>query len=142
MGRLLVIFILLFPALCKGQEPAFTVDDLVKISSLSPQSYDDYIVKKGYSVKRRNIMEDATGFSFYRKQFDSAVTRSVDVYKKNDTWCVVLRTSSSEEYSNIRSRLKKMDFYCYAESDTCAKTPLLFQKKAITIQAICNTEEG
>lgn len=149
MGRLLVIFVLLCPAICRGQEAAFTVDDLVKISTLSPQSYDDFIEKKGYPIKRRNIMEDAMGFSFYEKQqkgaLDSAavvVNRSVDVYKKDDTWCVVLRTSSSDEFTSIRSRLKKMDFYCYAESDTCTQVPLLFQKKAITIQAICSSEDG
>ena len=89
------------------------------------------------------------GFSFYEKQnkriLDSAavvVNRSVDIYKKDDTWCVVLRTSSSEEFTGIRNRLKKMDFYCYAESDTCSSVPLLFQKKTITIQAICSSEDG
>jgi len=147
MGRLLVILVLLYPALSKGQAPAFTADDLLKISSLSPQSYDDYIVKKGYSVKRRNIVEDAMGFSFYERQYpgmhdSAAIIRSFDVYKKDDTWCVVLRTSSADEFSGIRERLKKMDFYSYAESDTCTKTPLLFQKKAITIQAICSSEDG
>jgi hypothetical protein len=146
MGRLLVILIVLCPVLCTGQEKAFTVDDLVKISSISPQSYDDYIVRKGYSIKRRSVVENTTGFSFFEKQYpgkldSAAVNRSVDVYKKDDIWCVVLRTSSVDEFMSARTRLKKMDFFCSSASDTCAKTPLLFQKKTVTIQAICNTEQ-
>lgn len=148
MGKLLVILIVLIsPSICIGQRQSFTIDDLLNLSSISPQNFDDYIIKKGFSVKRRNIFESSTGFTFFEKQDPSradtsGILRSIDLYKKDDSWCVILHTTSPDEFMNGRDKLKRMNFFSNAGSDTCMKTPLLFQKRAVSIQANCGMEDG
>jgi len=51
MGKLLLILVFLSPVMCIAQSQPFFIDDLVNLSSLSPQGFDDYIVKKNFSVK-------------------------------------------------------------------------------------------
>src|SRR5258705_7315823 len=147
MGRFLLILGFAFPALCMGQGQSMTVDDLLDVASLSPQHFDNYIIRKGFSVKRRSIIDNTMGFAFFRSKVpvnDSLrVTRSINVYKKNDTWCIALHTSSIDEYMDMRGRLKKMKFKFDPASDTAISAPLLFQKSAITVQTeIARKDDG
>jgi hypothetical protein len=148
MARLCLILAFLYPVICGGQTYAFTVDDLVNVSSLSPKNFDDYVVKKGFSVKRRNIFDNSMGFTFceHKKPNESDslwLNRTIDIYKKDDVWCIVLNTSSVDEFKNGRTRLKNMNFFSDSGGeDSCLKTPLLFQKGAITIEARCAMEDG
>jgi len=144
-----LFFILTFicPALSIAQTRSLTVDDLLSLSSLSPQSFDNYIVKKGFAVKRRSIVENAMGYTFYQNRTtlgkDSLpIMRYVDLYKKDDAWCISLHTSSPDEYIEGRNRLKRMNFYSDAANDTNINIPLLFQRKAITLQASSSMESG
>ncbi len=76
------------------------------------------------------------GYTFYQKKSPGdtlAIERKIDLYKKDDTWCIAFHTSSMEEYIDSRNSLKKMNFF-WCKSDSGVSTPLLFQKKAITIQ--------
>jgi hypothetical protein len=147
MGRLFFILAFLCPAMCRAQIQSFTFDDLLTLSSLSPQNFDSYIVKKGFSGKRKNIAENTTGFTFFEKK-SSAVpetlpaNRSIDLYKKDDTWCIAFHTSSSDENINGLNCLKKMNFFFAAGNDTCMNTPLLFQKRTITVQVSSGIEDG
>ncbi|HET6993723.1 MAG TPA: hypothetical protein VFI06_02020 [Chitinophagaceae bacterium] len=148
MARLCLILAFLCPVICGGQSHSFTVDDLVSVSSLSPQSFDDYVVKRGFPVKRRSITDNTMGFTFYENRkpgpSDSIwINRTINIYKKDDVWCIVLNTSSADEFKNGRSRLKGMNLISDSGGeDTCLKTPLLFQKRAITIEARCEMEDG
>ena len=144
MGRLFLIVAFLCPAICIGQLPSFSVDDLANISSVSPQNFDDYIVKKGFCVKRRNIFDNLMGYTFYQKRDPSdsnPVTRSIDLYKNGDTWNVAMHTSSFTEFITGRSELKKLNFNFDDDDDTALVSPLVFQRKAITIQAGTDTVE-
>jgi hypothetical protein len=131
--------------MCIAQSQSLTVDDLVNLSSVSPQGFDEYIVKKGFSVKRRSIVDNEMGYTFFENKSpgdSSAINRSINIYKKSDTWCIALRTSSADEFAEGRNRLKKMKFFSDAMSDTSLKAPLLFQKRAITIQASYDMSES
>ncbi|MEI9910720.1 MAG: hypothetical protein WDO71_14220 [Bacteroidota bacterium] len=47
-----------------------------------------------------------------KKETDAvSVSRSVDVYKKGDTYCFALHTSSMEEYGEGKNILKKAGFF-------------------------------
>jgi len=121
------------------------VDDLVGLSSVSPQSFDDYIAKKGFPVKRRSLTDNNMGYTFYGSpevKDSVVVNRSINLYKSGDTWYVALHTSSEDEYISGRSRLKKMNLVCDGHHETSDKAPMLFQKKAITVQATVDSEEN
>ena len=97
MGRLFLILGFLCPAMCIGQSKSFSVDDLVGLSSVSPQAFDDYIAKKGFPVKRRSLTDNNMGYTFYGSpevKDSVVVNRSINLYKSGDTWYVALHTSS------------------------------------------------
>jgi hypothetical protein len=144
MGKLLLILVLLSPAMCIAQSQSFTIDDLVHLSSLSPQGFDDYVIKKNFSVKRRSLVDNQMGYTFFEREIpgdSSGINRSISIYKKGDLWCVALHTSSRDEFINGRNRLKRMNFFDDARNDTSVNVPLLFQRKAVTIQTSCATEQ-
>lgn len=143
MGRFFVILIALLPAMC-AKSQSLTIDDLVILSSLSPQNFDEYVVKKSFSVKRRSIVENEMGYTFFENRIpgdSSPLNRSINMYKKGDTWCIAFHTSSKDEYIIGRNRLKKLNFFSDAINDTSLNAPLLFQKKALTIQASCDRNQ-
>ena len=147
MGRLFLILVFLCPAMCIAQSQSLTVDDLLTLSSLSPQNFDNYIVKKGFSVKRRSVVENVMGFTFFEskpsKGADSLpINRSINLYKDGDTWCIAFHTSLMDEYLEGRNKLKNMNFFSDVSIDTSMKVPLLFQKKAVTVRASCGIEDG
>ena len=145
MGRILVILAFLLPAIGTAQRKSLTVDDLLNVSSLSPQRFDDFIVKKGFA-KRRSVFENSMGFTFFENKATggadtTAIDRSIDLYKKSDTWCIAFHTSSKDEYVDGLNRLKKMNFLSNAGNDTTSVAPLLFQRKAITIETRDTVED-
>jgi len=145
MGRLFLILAFLCPAFCIGQTQAFTVDDLVSLSSVSPQNFDDYIVKKGFPVKRRSITDNVMGYTFYSPpniKDTLPVNRSIDLYKNGDTWYVALHTSSEDEFNSGRNRLEKMSVHPTPDKDVSGKATLLYQRKAIAIQAKIDKEDN
>src|SRR5882757_9155235 len=142
MGRLFVILAFLFPFGCIAQGQSLTVDDLLTLSSLSPRSFDNYVDKRGFPVKRRSLVENCMGFTFFEKKNkpDSQHnTRTLDLYKKDDTWYIAFHTTSREEYSKALYRLKKMNFFS-TNKDTSLAKPWLFQKQTITVEANPGTE--
>lgn len=147
MGRLFLILTLFFSSLCMAQNHGLTIDDLLALSSLSSQNIDNYIAKKGFSVKRRSIIEKEMGFTFFEKKDPKEadtlqINRSVNLYKKEDSWCIALHTTSMDEFINGRNQLKGMNFIYDTRCDTCIKGSLLFQRNAITVEAICGQDDG
>jgi hypothetical protein len=128
-----------------GQTQLITIDDLLTMSSLSPKNFDSYAEKKGFTVKRRSICDNQMGFSFFGSRSalgpDSLpVTRSIDYYKKGDTWYITLHTTSLDEYLAGRNKLKRIGFFS-GTKDSCQATPLLFQRKTIALQSSLVKEE-
>jgi len=126
---------------------SLTVDDLLTLSSLSPKSFDNYVNKKGFMSVGKSLQNDAIVTTFFEKnkakEIDTLhIIRSVDLYKKDDTYYFALHTSSSKEYMEGREQLKKAGFFCSNSGDTNQLSSLLFQKKNITVQASAATEDG
>ena len=146
MEKIILILAFICCAARSVQSQSLTIDDLVKLASLSPQNYDDQLIKKGFPVKRRCIAEENTmGFTFYekRKPVPDSITveRSIDLYKKGDTWNIAFNTSSIDEYMKGRDELKAMNFCFNPASDTGTTAPLLFQRKAITVRTMVGKDE-
>ncbi len=96
--------------------------------------------KKGFAASERGMRDNATSMSFVEKRKpaspdSSVISRSVDLYKKNDTWCFVLHTSSMEEFKQGRNSLKKAGFFYDNTRDTTQPLALMFQKREITVLA-------
>jgi general stress protein 26 len=147
MGRLLLILLLLGPLVFSGKSQSVTIDDLLNLSSISSRSFDDYMGKKGFLQSGISMKDNVKAISFFEKkhckQPDSVfVSRSVDLYKKEDTYCFVLHTSSRNEYMDGRNRLKKAGFFYDKASDTSQPGSLLFQKGSISVLANAVTKDG
>jgi hypothetical protein len=140
MGRSLLIFLLQLPVLCVAQSKSLSVDDLLTLTTLAPKNYDSYMSKKGFLPGARSQQDKAMAVTFFEKQSPvvndvQSISRTVDLYKKDDTWCFVLKTSSKEEYQEGRNILKKAGFFYDNAGDTSQPTALMFQKRDITVLA-------
>jgi hypothetical protein len=129
-----------------AQGPSLSVDDLLTLSSASAKSSDNYLDKRGFPVKRRSLIGNCMGYTFFekkdtRKPDSLLVTRTLDMYKNDDTWCIAFHTTSKDEYLSARNMLKKMNFFSPGkDNDTNTDKPLLFQRKTITVEARSDTD--
>ncbi len=145
MGRLFLILICLCPFLCTAQDHPFNVEDLLNVSSLTPKNSDEYLNKKGFSVKRRSLRDNQMGYSFFENKkpvSDSTpdVHRRIDMFQKGDAYYISLKTSSETEFADSRSRLKRMGFF-WNGKDSSLSSPLFFQKRTISVQAMIETKD-
>ena len=146
MKRLLLILILQSFAAGRAHSQSFTVDDLLTLSSLSSKNIDRFMNKnkflsRGISLDS-NLM--VTGFieKVKAKKKDTLTKRSVDLYKKDDTKCFALHTSSLNEYLDGQRRLIKTGFFYDDKKDMSKATSVLFQKRNITIEAKTGMGDG
>lgn len=139
MRRLFLLLLFAFPAICMAQSRSLSVDDLLTLSSLAPKNFDGYMVKKGFSPGGRRLCDDVMATTFFEKknnknQDSVSITRSIDVYKKGDTHCFALHTSSVEEYGEGKNLLKKAGFFYDNTKDVNQPAvSLTFQKGSIRV---------
>lgn len=103
--------------------------------------------KKGFLPGGRSFQDDGVMVTFFEKKSNDEkdtvhINRSIDLYKKGDTWCFALHTSSFDEYLDGQNRLKQAGFFYINSKDTVSNskdtslmTAELFQKRNITVQA-------
>jgi hypothetical protein len=118
-----------------GQK-SVTVDDLLALSTLSPKNFDNYMEKKGYVAINRGFKDNATAVTFSEKRSFSdsnTISRTVDVYKKENAWCFLLETSSKQEFQDGMNTLKKFGFFYDNIKDTSQPSAILFQKGGVSV---------
>ena len=103
--------------------------------------------KKGFVFAGRSFQNDAMTSSFFEKKKTRNrdtlyVNRSVDLYKKDDTYCFALHTSSLKEYRDGLKQLVKAGFFCGNYDDTCQFSSLLFQRRNISVQTSTTMNDG
>ena len=145
MVKLVLILAFLCPFVGRSQDQSINMDDLVTLSSLSSKNFDNYLSKKGFPVKRRSLTENYMGYTFYESRISmnpdsTPITRTIDWYKKNDTWCIAFHTTSEREYIHGRNELKTMNFFS-GTRDTSLVCPLVFQKKTVSVETMKGEEE-
>src|SRR5258706_13562751 len=115
MGRFLLILILSYPVICSGQRRSVSVDDLLTLSSQAPKNFDNYLSKKGFLPGSRGMQDNVMEVTFFEKRTSPADTltidRSIDLYKKDNSYYFVLHTSSIKEYQQGLYTLKKAAFF-------------------------------
>jgi len=126
---------------------SFTVDDLLTLSSLSPKRFDNFMHDKGFISGGRTLQNEAMALTFLGKTNvkaeDTVIhSRTVNLYKVNNTYCFSFRTSSWKEFLEGKQWLKKSDFFYPECRDTSAVCPLLFQRRNVTIETAASVEEG
>lgn len=147
MLRLLHILIVhsIFITVAYGQ--SLTIDDLLNLSALAPNKFDNFLNKKRFVPAGRSLQNDVMTTSFFEKKKAKGkdtlnIIRSIDIYKKDDTYFFALHTSSSGEYREGRNQLLKAGFFCNNIGDSSQVSSLLFQKRNITVQISAGMEEG
>ena len=126
---------------------AFSVDDLLALSSLSPKKFDHYLSQKGFFCTDRTIEDNATALTFLGQgKPDSAATlcenRKVRLFKKDNAYCFAFQTSSIDEFRLGKNRLRGSQQFYTLGRDTGSSSPLLFQYRNITIDARQGSEDG
>jgi hypothetical protein len=145
MKRILLIIILNGFAQIRAYSQSFTIDDLLSLPSLSRNNMERLMNKNGFASHRIS-MDDTIIMTRYfeknkAKKTDSITIRNIDLYKKDDTRYYALRTSSLNEYLEGQKQLIKAGFFYDNKKDTSKPTPILFQKKNITVETICSMED-
>jgi hypothetical protein len=102
---------------------------------------------KGFISGGRTLQDNAMALTFLGKTNikpeDTVIhSRTVNLYKINNTYCFAYQTSSWDEYKEGKRWLKKADFFYADGKDTSEVNPFLFQRKNITIETGASVEEG
>lgn len=140
MRKLLLLLIFPTSLFCLGQGRTITIADLVTLSSLSQKSTESYLNRKGFI--RKNIQDDLLSVTFIEnrkpKSKDTVkITRSINLYKKENKEYYLLHTSSSGEYTDWKAWLKNNGFL-YDSNHKDNTAPAIFQRRNIKI--ITNAE--
>jgi hypothetical protein len=103
--------------------------------------------ERGFISGGRTMLNEAMALTFLGKnQYtpdDSIIhSRTVNLYKTNNTYCFAYHTSSIEEYIEGKKRLKKSDFFYADCKDTGFSAPMLFQQRNITVETSISVEDG
>lgn len=146
MKKQLLIFLLqiIFAGPAIGQ--SFTIDDLIKLSSVSSKLLNNHLKREGFSNIRHWMDFDLQKISFYEKistaQNDSLSGRVVDFYKKDSIQYFQFYTPSYTEYLDGHKRLLKAGFFHDEKKELTQTGTKLYQKKNMTILAMTNTDDG
>jgi len=146
MKKILLILIFQNFALGRGFSQSITIDDLLSLPSLSQNSMDHFMNKIGFSSRKARLEDNLMMTSYVEKnkvkKKDSITKRSVDLYKKDNARYFALRTSSLNEYMDGQRQLIKAGFFYDNKKDTSKPTPILFQKKNITVETKYSVEDS
>ncbi len=140
MTRLLFILILHSILICEARSQTITVDDLMTLSTLPAKNIENYMNRQGFVTTGGSLEFDAAEVTFVQKKPKKkkdawTALRSMDVYKKDGHYCFAYHTSSIDEFASGKDRLKRGGFYFDWKKDSLGITPLLFQRRTVTILA-------
>lgn len=125
---------------------SFTLDDLLKLSSVSPKQLDNHLKREGFTNTRHWMDYDLRKISFYEKiktaKRDSLTGRIVDLYNKDATKYFEFHTPSYAEYLDGHKRLLKAGFFHDEKKELTQTDAKLYQKKNMTVLAMTSTAEG
>jgi hypothetical protein len=146
MKKLLLILFLQYIFAGPANSQSFNIDDLLKLSSVSPKQLDNHLKKEGFTNIRHWMDYDLQKLSFYEKiktaKRDSLTGRIVDLYNKDATKYFEFHTPSYTEYLDGHKRLLKAGFFHDEKKELTQTGTKLYQKKNMTVLAMTGTEEG
>ena len=140
MRKILFAFILcnlILAMVANGQ--AFTIDNLIKLTSLPSKDIDHFMNKNGYvlssSKLENNGMEANFKIKIKKNKPYTGPARTININLKNDFKYFTLHTSSLNEYIDGQQSLIKSGFFYDKHKDVTKDTSILFQKGNMAIHA-------
>jgi len=146
MVKLYPFLILLSPVLCFSQRNAITMDDLLTISSIAPKQVDNYMTKKGFLCPGKKSAGELP-MTFFEKvkkgKQDSLVqNRFIELFEREDDYCLLFRTCSNAEYQSGIEFFKSKGFVWEKLPDSAMLSRHKFRKSNIIVDAQEKWEEG
>lgn len=124
----------------------FTVDNLIKASSLPSKDIDHFMNKNGYVLSNSNLENDRMEADFKikikKKKPYTGPARTININLKDDSKYFTLHTSSLNEYIDGQQSLIKSGFFYNKEKNVAKDTSILFQKGNMLIQATALDLDG
>jgi hypothetical protein len=130
---------------CHAQ--VFSVDHMLSLLSASPSRFDNQLADKGFAPAGKAVQKDtALRMYDYRrtknfKKTDS-VSRAITRADMTDGAFIRYETTSSLEFSNLKTQLRNEGFYCNGAESADNTSPLLFQKKDLCARAYVKTADS
>ncbi len=136
MRRLVfIISSILFSLTVNSQD--LSVDELLTLTSLSSQKFDQYISKKGFTKSSSGFQHDSLAQTWQPKQNNKKkkeqIQRQVERSQVRRMNMLHFKTSCPKEFGTIRTKLKKEGFQCPADTLVNCSFPLRFKRKNITV---------
>jgi hypothetical protein len=123
-----------------GQSQELSTAELISLTSLTPQKFEQAINKKGYQKADMTDRGDAVVHVFNpkpKKAEEVKVKRYAEKYQQGEEQFLVYATSSLTENNTIREKLRKEGFFCPVDSVIYNGREILFQKKNMVVAAAC-----
>jgi hypothetical protein len=108
--------------------------DLVSLSTLSLQKFDQAIGKKGFSKAELSDRNEAVVHVYRQKiRSETQAQRYAERYQAGKEQFMVFKTSSVQEFLSIRQQLKTEGFFYGVDTLPNDSKEILFQKKNIAV---------
>lgn len=139
MKKLLLFSYLLFLVYAsKGQD--IPVINVTEVCYLPKQKFETYIAKKGFAFVGNSYQSDTIAREFvfkknWKKKLPDSiyVLRTLTVFSTKEDFCFTYSTTSSSEFHNIKTDIKKAGFFCNQENDSLNALSLIYQHNDITV---------
>jgi hypothetical protein len=144
-GFLLFIFIVSRLFIFHAYSQSLPVKDFISVSTGSSKKFDNFLSKKRFVAINKSYQNGSAinTYSFQKKikRGDTqTVKRIIETYRKDQKFSFAFHTSSQVEYMDVKKQLKKEDFICRNENDSCS-TSFLFQHKNISVLVTTNIKD-
>lgn len=129
-----LLFLILLIVFDSANAQQFSAKDLL-LTSFTPKKFDNYLSKRKFSSYGKRSHSD-TLISMYnqrpgKKNRDSTI-RNIETYLSKEYFAFTFKTSSKDEYENLKRNLSDEGFYC-GNCNTEGKE-IIFQRKDISVQ--------
>ena len=144
MRRLVFILSALILAFTASAQEV-SVDELLTLTSLTPDKFNQYIAKRGYSKSSQGFAHDSIAQTWQpkknTKKKKEVVRTEIERSQYGKINTLHYRTSSLKDYLALRGRLKKEGFECPADTSIECDLPLVYTRKNLTINVNMKVEE-
>ncbi len=141
---LLSVIICLLVFVTRGQ--VFSVENLFTLTAYPASKFDSYLSRNGFAFMGKETQNDTLLKLYdYRRtrQFknNDTIPRSLTRADIKENTLITYTTTSLAEYKNMKSQLKKTGFYCNQPETNDYNSPILYQKKDLTVTTLIQKED-
>lgn len=130
---LLLLQLSLCSYLLQAQNHEFSIKELVSLTNISINKFDNYAIKRGYKP-HPDMTVTEFGNAFSKLTRESRIEKLLERYDKSDTSAVFYMTNSANEFADLKSELERAGF---AHEETESKKnpfPSLYQRGDVAVR--------